>query len=346
MDPKVVVAVITAAASLLVAVASGWWSWTNAKRVHRLQAEVQRQALVQAHELDDRLAAEKAKRDYQYEARKRLYEQCEPPLFQAAELAENARYRVFSLARSAGRGDIRADGTGWLADTNYYSQSTAYLLLAPLTAAKILQRRLTSVDLGLEPRLQVQYALLKSALMTLASDFELAAMDPALPYDPDRADPDEPGHEQLLADDPARYRRQGVYLGRLDMLVEGMLDGEGVRCKSFGEFTDCWDDPGSRIGGMVPDLTGLFFGFHPATHPVLWRVLVAQFLHHELFLRAQQGDGTLPEVTMPGADVLARLDWRPPGSDVPDEEVRRPVEIGCEYLRGVVTRTHDNLIER
>ena len=38
-----------------------------------------------------------ARRDYEYEAKKRLYEECEPLLFQTVELAENARDRIASF---------------------------------------------------------------------------------------------------------------------------------------------------------------------------------------------------------------------------------------------------------
>lgn len=347
MDPRITGAVITAVASLIIAVVSAVLTWRNRERVHEFQRKLQEEGLLLETKSADELAAKKARRDYEYDARKRLYEQCEPPLFQAGEMAENVMYRVISLAQSARRGDIKPDGTGWLADPDYYFQSTAYLLMAPLTAVKILQRRLTAVDLSLEPRLQVQYSLLKATYLTLASDFVLANRAPALSYDPDRADPGEPDRERLLAEEPKKYRRQGFYFGTLDMLVEGMLDAKGRRSKSFGEFVEGWNDPTSRINAMVGDITDLIGGFHPATCPVLWRVLVAQYLQYDFFVRLQHHHGDVPPpVEMPDDDVLAEFDWRLPGSDVADDEVRQPFEVGCAHLRSVVTRTQDKLIQR
>jgi hypothetical protein len=41
-----------------------------------------------------------ARRDYEYEARKRLYQECEPILFQFVELSESALKRIYALARN------------------------------------------------------------------------------------------------------------------------------------------------------------------------------------------------------------------------------------------------------
>ena len=45
-------------------------------------------------ELADEAASKSARRDYEYEARKRLYQEIEPLLFQLHEAAEEAFYRV------------------------------------------------------------------------------------------------------------------------------------------------------------------------------------------------------------------------------------------------------------
>jgi hypothetical protein len=223
VSTEALVAVIAAAASLVVALISAWSSKTAQDR----SKETQRELTTLTSELAERRAAEDARRSYEYEARKRLYEECEPILFQAAELAEEARARVVSLARSARHGAIRPDGEGWLSRPGYYFHSTLFWLLAPLTSFKLLQRRLTAIDLGLEPRLHTQYELLKLLFFSFTADFELARCEPALPYDPDRTDPDEPDREALLARDPGQYERQGFYRGTLDRLVEPTRPGMG-----------------------------------------------------------------------------------------------------------------------
>jgi hypothetical protein len=59
-----------------------------------------------------------------------------------------------------------------------------------VTSAKLLQRRLTAVDLGLDAGLQRRYEVLKQVLKVFTDSFDLAAREPRLPYNPDRADPD------------------------------------------------------------------------------------------------------------------------------------------------------------
>src|SRR6266571_930724 len=98
-----------------------------------------------------------ARRDYQYEARKRLYQQYEPLLFQLVECCENAKERIYSLARTARLGDL--EPKGWLSSKDYYLSSTIYFLLSPLVVFKLMQRSLTLVDLTVDPYLNDQYLL-------------------------------------------------------------------------------------------------------------------------------------------------------------------------------------------
>ena len=127
-----------------------------------------------------------ARRDYEYEAKKRLYEECEPLLFQTVELVENARDRIASFARSSRSRDLEADGSGWLAKPGYYFTSTAFQLLAPMTSFKIVQRRLTVIDLSLEPQIREQYEILKLLFLSFTRDFDLAGREPVLRYEPDK----------------------------------------------------------------------------------------------------------------------------------------------------------------
>lgn len=286
LSPPIIAALVAAIASLAVAVLAAITARSNGHRLHALQLELEKQKLQLENDLTEQRAAHDARRSYEYEARKRLYEQCEPLLFQAGELAEYARQRIIALARSAHRGDIRPDGMGWLAaPDDYFFESTVYALIAPLTTVKILQQRLTLLDMGLEPRLQVQYELLKSISQSLADDFQLANREPALPYDPDRTDVGEPDRDRLLHDSPEHYRRQGLYLGMLDVTVESLVHADGSRRKSFGEFLAEWRDPASSMRTSCGELVVMLLGFHPRTHPVLWRSLVAQCLQYDLLHR-------------------------------------------------------------
>src|SRR3954454_13697589 len=90
LDARIWAAIITAAASLLVAAWSLYLAHRStaaardqAKLNHTMQAELAKLTSALESERD----AGKARRDYEYVARKRLYAECEPLLFQALELS-------------------------------------------------------------------------------------------------------------------------------------------------------------------------------------------------------------------------------------------------------------------
>jgi hypothetical protein len=251
--------------------------------------------------LEDRV--DEARRDYIYEARKRLYEECEPLLFQTIELVETARDRIVSLARSSRSGSIRADGSGWLAQRGYYFTSSVFHLFGPMTSFKLVQRRLTAVDLRIEPKIREQYELLKVLFLSFTRDFDLAWREPALQYDPDRADPGSPERERLLRDRPDVYSRQGLYRGTMDIVVEALIRTDGrstngkggdvERCTTLGEFLTEFFEPESPTSAIRTELDELFLGFHPGSRPVLWRVLVAQLLLYDAFLGVESDPAEL-----------------------------------------------------
>jgi len=84
-------------------------------------------------------------RDYEYEAKKRLYHEIEPYLFLFSELSGSALSRIFRLASVAKEGKLYPN-TGWLSGPRYFINSTVYRMIAPLAAFKLIQRRLTIVD--------------------------------------------------------------------------------------------------------------------------------------------------------------------------------------------------------
>jgi hypothetical protein len=299
-------------------------------------------------ELDETSAIKKARRDYEFEARKRLYAECEPLLFQALELAEDAQGRIVSVARTARIGKIRPDGTGWLTPRpgqGYYYKSTAYMLLAPVTSYKILQRRLTMIDLSLEGRLQTQYDLLKLIFLSFTRDFDLARREPRREYQPDEADPGVRNRDALLRDEPQIYWRQGLYRGVLEMISEALItDAEptaptarvGSRCKSLGEFWAELDDQESRIGQLSGEVAALLQGFHPERKPVLWRVLVAQYRLYQAFLGMLGSEDGSPTLHPLAETDFKELSWRKREDDLVDDDVRSIVEEADAYVRELI----------
>lgn len=293
--------------------------------------------------LQEDRAVRAARREYEYEARKRLYTQGEPLLFQALELAEDARYRIESLADSAKRGDLREDGSGWLAIEGYYFKSTVFLLLAPSTTFKILQRRLTAIDLNLEPRIRGQYELLKLLWFSFADDWALAACRPGLAYNPDKADPGQPDREMHLRDDHAVYWRQGFYRGTLEMISEALIAPAGEdprkgapifeRCQSMGEFWKAYGDPDSMIAPLKMDIAPLFAGFHPKRKPVLWRVLVAQYFLHGVLVSSRETGIPTRLKQEPTQDDFQKLSWRRNSSEASEDEVNDSIRAAHGYVQ-------------
>jgi hypothetical protein len=329
---SILLALITAGVSLAVALWTQYANWRHT----RLKSE-----------LDESAAIQKARRDYEFEARKRLYAECEPLLFQALELAEDARMRIASLARTSRNGDLRRDGTGWLDDRGYFYKSTAFMLLAPITSYKILQRQLTMIDLGLENRLRTQYELLKLIFLSFTSDFELARHEPKLDYLPDKADPGERGRNKLLRDEPEIYWRQGFYRGIVDMISEALITSaesttatrSGSRCKSLGEFWSELEDDKSSIGGHSGEVAALIGGFHPQCRPVLWRVLVAQHRLYGAFLQTLHSEDGSPALLPLSQADFKELDWRHDGSGVTDDDAQTALLVADDHVRRLVERT-------
>jgi hypothetical protein len=285
ISTEVLVAIIAAFASVLAAVVSGLLTRRNNAALK---------------ELEERQAETNALISYRYEARKRLYTLCEPLLFQATEQAVEASARIRGLANAARGEQLRADGSGWLdASGNYFFMSTVYNLLAPLTSFSILQRRLTTIDLGLDTAVRAKYETLKLIFFSFKNDWNLARWGGegvGLEYDRNRTDAGEPERERLLRDSPQFYAPQGLYRAMLYVVAESFTtcgdnpaSGVAERCITFGEFQRAWQgvessraSPARRSLGrlgrrnaatpMEPvfdPLVELFAGFHPQRKPVL-----------------------------------------------------------------------------
>lgn len=285
--------------------------------------------------LGESKSEEDARRDYDYEARKRLYREAEPLLFRLSEASENALHRIFSLARTARNGDLGPTQPSWLQQPGYYMASTIYNLLAPTVIFRLLQDRLTLVDLTRDRRISNHYLLAKWLYISFTDDYVLAQMTPLSEYDPFI----EGWREKRLAM-PEKYWFQGLALGRLDIAIETMIkpaqDGPG-RCISFGEFETIFYEDLKSDKSKFAAFADMFLDFHPARRPILWRILVAQAHLHAALMRAfMEGGATVFVTDVPdnflGVD-LARIDWRHPNDSLDTAIVQEPVHVARAYLQ-------------
>src|SRR5215471_12123488 len=237
MDPAVIVALIGAGSASLVA---GWTflatranqrdnestKQENAEKLARLNAQLQSlQAIGSA-----RLA-------YEYDARKRLYEETEPLIFQLIGACDSAYIRVLDLARSARDGHLTGP-SNWLdaGKEDYFLLSTVHRLAVPLAIIRLWHRRLTLVDLTLDRLIGYRYVLGRQLLLSFSEDFYLAAAGSPITYDPDRDG------------------SQGLYIGVVERAVDAFLVGadDKLRVMAFGEFESGCLDRGDLWKSVSP----------------------------------------------------------------------------------------------
>jgi len=224
----------------------------------------------------DTSAEQSARRDYEYDARKRLYSEIEPLLFQLFEALEEAHYRVRSVARSSRKGYLPA----WLAPGSYYLTSTVYKLILPAVFLRLIQRQMTFVDLRVDKTIRTRYQLLKLYSRSFTDDFDYAALSPQLSYDPNH-----PQWKQLAKQTPQIYVRQGAVLGDLESLCDAMIvtnAQQESRAMFYSEFENL--PTGSAGYAAVAEGLMLLTGFSPGQRPVLARMLIAQAVMAQLIL--------------------------------------------------------------
>jgi hypothetical protein len=221
--------------------------------------------------LTEELAIQNAQRSYEYDAKKRLYIQVEPLLFQLFEAAGSAFRAVASLARTQQQKNLPE----WLAADadKYYIRSIIHRLFLPLAIFRLIQRSTTGFDLNLDPSIRLRYALLKESYRTWTDDFELADIKPKLTYCPD--DDDDDGARPRKTDQ-AKVWRQGLVIGDLDRLVDAMTIAENSpqRPINFGEW-ELAVVKSTKLKPAFEIVEEIFIEFDFYNRPVLGRVLIS-----------------------------------------------------------------------
>jgi len=301
----------------------------EAELTQRTQTELQKSQAV----LTEAQAEQQSRRDYQYEARKRLYHECEPLIFELLESSENAGDRIRSLARSARQGSLPE----WLSRDEYYMASTMYYLLVPVAVYKLMRRRLTIVDMTLDQNTATHYRLAKRLAWSFTDDFDLAwglhVID--LEYEPNNLE-----WRKLRVDNPAKYWRQGLPYGRLDNAVESLIirdhepDGY-LRIMSFGQFESAFHTPGSGVCETFANVRDIFTNFHPMGRPVLWRMLIVQAHLYDAIVRFHHDESVDRKlVVVPiHAEDHPRFYWKRSPTEAERLKMEEPFTIAQAYLQ-------------
>jgi hypothetical protein len=283
--------------------------------------------------LKAKLSSEAARRDYEYDALKRLYTEFEPVRFQLIEASDNAISLIENLVWRTTHANIAGSVPGG----SYFRLAMVYHLLLPAACFRILGRRLTLTDLELSRPIHLQYLIAKEVYLSFSRDAEIAGVA-GLAYTPYVHD-----WWQKRQDNPHRYRRQGLPRGRLDNALDQLIISEGnhERPLSFGEFEEKMRLHAESTGNEEPEhfssalgaAADFFDDFQIDGRPVLWRLLVVQYLLYSLLLKLSRDRN----LTVPNLRVVLDAGG---GLDVLDigasEATLGPAETARKYARDLV----------
>ncbi len=281
--------------------------------------------------LTERASERDARRDYEYEARKRLYSDIEPLLFQLTEAVEIALRRVSSLAVNAREGALSEDSTWLTVMTEYYATFTMYQFILPAAILRLIQEKLTFVDFGVDKKLHLQFRIGKQIYGLWRADHDIRRSGRELEYKPYAENA-----RHLRLENPQGYWKQGIATGHLDIVTSAFIvrSGETVpRVLTYEEFTRLMNGE-SRPAAFEP-LIDLFRGFHPFNRPVLWRILAGQAMLYRALLDLRDGaDSESFRIrSFSEVEIVRHFDWREiPG--IPVAELVEPFDAAAEYLCG------------
>lgn len=137
----------------------------------------------------------------------------------------------------------------------------------PLAYLRLLQSKITFVDLGLDSSIYTRYLLLKLYGRSFTDDFDFARLTPELVYDPTSNI-----SRKLREENPTSYRRQGLVVGDLENVAALLVDGQ--RAKLYSEFESALNE--ETLDESLRELMSIFQGFSPVGSPVIARMLIVQ----------------------------------------------------------------------
>jgi hypothetical protein len=250
---------------------------SQAQREHEAELRKRQEAFEQSLELEkNRLSKaqeeEKARRDYEYEARKHLYSEIQPLLFQLKELSESAYRWVISLARTARQGQL-----SWLSK-GYYLSMTIYRFTAPLAVFRLIHGRLTIVDFSVDQPIRVQYNIAKQSYLSISDGFSIARAGKDQGIDIDYEPHEVQRRRRREPSIPSVHAQQHLFRGHLDKIADALVTREpdGPRCMTYGEFEEQFNDSRSNVHRATHALADGFREFTPQSRPVVWRMLIVQ----------------------------------------------------------------------
>jgi hypothetical protein len=335
---------VAAAAAIAGAIITGLFTLINQRKIASL---------------DLRKIKEDARTSYEYAAKKRLYEEFEPILFQLVEMSNYAYYRIIGLAQEASEGRLKPNLGNMSSLNSYYLKSTIYRLIAPMAAFRLIQCQLTMVDLSLDPFISIQYEIAKAIYHTFSADYnilDLVKKDyPKFEYEPQLGKGyTEVEKTRLRQINPAKYKRQAIFVGILEKLVDGLIVYDEHLKKNrilrYGEFEEKYfseEKPAWKNKTELLKIIRLLLDFHPKSHSIFWRILMTQALLYKALktIREKHDPPYITYFKSVTDDEKRLFDWRENTSEATDEEVlNQPLSIAEKYLQTYERTLYDKLV--
>lgn len=215
--------------------------------------------------VEEYLGEKSAEREYNLEARKRLYSAVGPLRFQLLIASRDASARImnYGLAPYEYNTDMR-----W-----YYGRSSLYRLLRPIAIAELIERQITYADFSVDPT-GIELLRFKKAALTAFTDSDSILDHPNAEW----------GEEV-----------EHVFSGTLSRLANAMIiQDEDTALKKrpmhFHEFTSYIDDP-KNLGQFSP-LKDILDNFDVREKPIFWiRLVCFGFICNEYVEQAGKSIG-------------------------------------------------------
>ncbi len=272
---------------------------------------------------------DEARTAYEYEARKRLYAECQPILFQMVDAASSLWGRLSQMAIRASEGRLDPGPTSWMNQSYgpYYRQNTIYRIFRLLALGRLLKSKLTLFDASLDDNIRDKFILGSIAEDIFNSDFALAQTEPQLPYDP--YGKKKPGDQS-----PAKFEYQGLVRGETESLTDSLIvDEKSNRIMRWHEFEEAIAKKASPLRKYSEPVGELFLLFHPVAKPVLWRILVCYALLSRMLIFSLGRPADLDMLLNEREDLVRLFDYRPQDQRSNSAEVAAHIDAAIHFLR-------------
>jgi hypothetical protein len=315
MSSEVVIALIAAFASVVVSVITAVLTYLTKRRTDADLAQLNHSFTLARSERD-------AQRDYEYEARKRLYAELQPLMFQLVERCNRSFERIQAVASWAREDKMDRFDKMW-EDDPYPMISTVWDLISPLVLVRLSQTKLTFVDLTTDSFVRSQYVLARALYDIWTRGNELADVRPVLEYD-----------------DTVGETRQHILPGHLDRLLDEMILGEAGGYQysmSFGAFSEAVLKKDSRLRDCSQRVIWVLTDFHPTHKQVLWRLLIANAHICQALIKTSTSDTAVHPLDALSPDDYDKFDWRRSNDGASHEEaIEIPFAAARRYLTNYV----------